>query len=256
MSDAPTTASPPEPGSNPAVDPLDFSLDALEQRHLDRRATQVAAVAAEVELRRTLEADTPKPTSWWARVRQRWSAAPSEAGPEAVAARYEATLRSVRALGFHMLALEDAVRQATLDAEACMREALRLGGESTRAASAEARSRLLVTLGRAEALAPLVEAEADLLREHHATLVELHGAANDVVQALGRQALATAAGTVHARDAATVDAVVRRAVERAAELHHRADEHEARLAHLDAEARARLAARAEVEGWLSPGHRP
>ena len=164
-------------------------------------------------------------------------------------------LRAVRTLGFQLLSLESAVQQATVDAQACMREALRLGSEERAATSPEARSRLHVTLGRAEALASLVDAEADLLREHHATLVELHEAANEVVKALGRHTIAAAEGKVHPRDAATIDAVVREAVRCATQLHHRADEHEARLARLDAEARDRLAARAEVDGWLTSGHR-
>lgn len=238
------------PSDSSAQSPGDFSLDALEQRHLDRRQLQAAAVRAEDNLRHILAPPPPPARSWWARVRQRWapSATPTAESPTD---RYERTLRAVRALGFHLLALEQAAREATLDAEACAAASATLVLDARAEATDTVRNRLLVTLGRAEGLAPLVEAEADLLHAHHASLVELHHAANDVVRALGRQALATTAGRAHAHDNALVDAVVRKAIECAAELHHRADEHEARLAQLDAEARGRLAARAEVDGWLT-----
>ena len=240
------------PPPRPVPPGLDDRLAALEDRQLARRQVLAAARASEAALRALLSPPPPRPTSWWVRVRRRWAPAPTPVHPDAAAERYEEVLRAVRPLGFHLVSLEQAAADAEHDVHASvllLRSAL--ADQAGATPGSPTAGRLAATAQRCDLLRRVLEAEADVLATHHATLVELHHAANDVVRALGRQALALAAGQSSGAETACVDAVVRRAVERAAELHHRADTHEARLAELDAEARARLAARAEVEGWLS-----
>jgi len=223
------------------------ALDALDGRHHERMRILQSVCDAEERLRAELHrGQAAAPVGFWARLRARWSAPPTPMAGE-LGERHEAMVRAVRGLGFHLLALEGAVAAVIRDQHA-------LADLHLPTAPAHAATRLVLA-ERMQARITLLAAEHEVLSTRHAGLVELHAAAHHVVHALSRQALQQHMAGPRAGGRQLLQGVVLKAIEQAAELHHRVDTLEARMRQLDEEARQRRQAEAEVEGWLRPGDR-
>jgi len=234
--------------SDPALqrlrDMLD-ALDALDDRHQARMAMLDSVAVAEQRLRDELHrGQTPSDAGFWARLRTRWSPPPTPHASE-LTERHEAMVRAVRGLSFHLVALEGAVDTVVNDKAEVLSLAFPTGSEPS------ATQQTLTD--RAMALSDLLQAEHEVLSIRHEGLVELHTAAHDVAHALSRQALQHHLAGPRTVRSPALDGVVRAAIERAAELHHRVDTLESRMRQLDAEARERRVAKDEVEAWLRPG---